>query len=139
MKISQNSRRAFSQPVRFEIFHGADDDSQGNGWSLHHQRHFSIRYVCFCQGLHDGTSTSNPAAFGASRWAGYNQTLATMVRYPCQCDLTGRCFQEPPEPFIKGITQTPLASMACEDDFHGAIACSGWHVGGVSGHNLLIY
>ena len=77
--------------------------------------------------LYEGTSIGNPAAYGASK-AGLTQltrwlatTLAPDVRV--NAISPGGIFRNQPEAFVQRyVGKTPLARMATEDDFRGAIA-----------------
>ena len=77
--------------------------------------------------LYEGTSMGNPAAYGASK-AGLTQitrwlatTLAPHLRV--NAISPGGMFREQPEAFVQRYaTKTPLARMAIEDDFRGAVA-----------------
>jgi|SRR5450759_5650587 len=77
--------------------------------------------------LYDGTEMGNPAAYAASkggliqltRWLA--TTLAPHVR--ANSLSPGGVFRNQPEVFVKRYeARTPLARMATEDDFRGAIA-----------------
>ena len=77
--------------------------------------------------LYDGTEMGNPAAYAASkggliqltRWLA--TTLAPQVR--ANSLSPGGVFRNQPEVFVKRYeARTPLARMATEDDFRGAIA-----------------
>lgn len=78
-------------------------------------------------GLYEGTSMGNPAAYAASkggliqlsRWLA--TTLAPVVRVNSLSP--GGVFRNQPDAFVKRYEErTPLARMANEDDFRGAIA-----------------
>ena len=77
--------------------------------------------------LYEGTSMSNPAAYGASkggliqltRWLA--TTLAPQVRV--NAISPGGVFRNQPEKFVSRYeARTPLKRMATEDDFRGTIA-----------------
>lgn len=77
--------------------------------------------------LYEGTSMANPAAYSASkgglmqltRWL--STTLAPKIRV--NAISPGGIFRNQPEIFVKQYEErTPLARMATEDDFRGAIA-----------------
>lgn len=77
--------------------------------------------------LYEGTSMGNPAAYGASkggliqftRWLA--TTLAPRVRV--NAISPGGIFRNQPENFVERYAaKTPLARMATEDDFRGAVA-----------------
>lgn len=76
--------------------------------------------------LYEGTSMSNPAAYGVSkggllqltRWL--SSTLAPDVRV--NAISPGGIFRSQPESFVKKYSKkTPLNRMATEDDFRGAL------------------
>ena len=78
-------------------------------------------------GLYEGTSMSNPAAYGASkggliqfsRWLA--TTLAPHVRV--NAISPGGVFRNQPEAFVERYeARTPLRRMATEDDFRGVMA-----------------
>ncbi|MBF0220583.1 MAG: SDR family oxidoreductase [Gammaproteobacteria bacterium] len=77
--------------------------------------------------LYEGTSMSNPAAYGASkggliqftRWLA--TTLAPQVRV--NAISPGGIFRNQPEIFVERYAKrTPLGRMATEDDFRGVVA-----------------
>lgn len=77
--------------------------------------------------MYEGTSMSNPAAYGASkggliqftRWLA--TTIAPIVRV--NAISPGGVFRHQPEKFVTRYeARTPLGRMANEDDFRGAIA-----------------
>ncbi len=77
--------------------------------------------------MYEGTSMSNPAAYGASkggliqftRWLA--TTLAPNVRV--NAISPGGVFRNQPEAFVKRYEEkTPLGRMATEDDFRGVVA-----------------
>lgn len=77
--------------------------------------------------LYEGTDMANPAAYGASkgglmqltRWL--STTLAPTIRV--NAISLGGIFRDQPQIFVKRYEErTPLARMATEDDFRGAIA-----------------
>lgn len=77
--------------------------------------------------LYDDTSLGNPAAYAASkggliqltRWLA--TTLAPHVRV--NAIAPGGVFRDTPEPFLgRYVARTPLARMAREEDFKGAVA-----------------
>lgn len=80
--------------------------------------------------LYEGLSMSNPAAYAASkggliqltRWL--STTMAPHVRV--NAISPGGIYRNQPEQFVERYTKrTPLARMATEDDFRGAIAFLG--------------
>jgi NAD(P)-dependent dehydrogenase (short-subunit alcohol dehydrogenase family) len=77
--------------------------------------------------LYEGTSMSNPAAYGASkggliqftRWL--STTIAPSVRV--NAISPGGVFRNQPEAFVQRYeAKTPLGRMASEDDFRGVVA-----------------
>jgi len=77
--------------------------------------------------LYQGTSLGNPAAYAASkggliqatRWLA--TTLAPQIRV--NAIAPGGVFRDTPEPFLsRYVARTPLARMAREEDFKGAVA-----------------
>jgi len=94
--------------------------------------------------LYDGTSMSNPAAYGASkggliqftRWLA--TTLAPHVRV--NAISPGGVFRNQPDTFVKGYeARTPLGRMANEDDFRGVVAYLASGLSGyVTGQNILV-
>ena len=77
--------------------------------------------------LYEGTTMGNPAAYAASkaallqftRWC--STALAPKVR--CNAILAGGILRGQPVQFVQRYSNlTPLARMACEEDFKGAIA-----------------
>lgn len=77
--------------------------------------------------LYEGTNMSNPAAYGASKGGliQFTRWLATTIA-PCvrvNAISPGGIFRNQPEEFVKRYeAKTPLARLATEDDFRGAIA-----------------
>jgi len=77
--------------------------------------------------LYEGTSMSNPAAYGTSK-AGliqFTRWLATTIAPNIRVNAIspGGIFRNQPESFTRRyISKTPLGRMASEDDFRGAIA-----------------
>ena len=77
--------------------------------------------------LYEGTNMSNPAAYGASKGGLIQLThwLATTIA-PCvrvNAISPGGIFRNQSEVFVKRYeAKTPLARLATEDDFRGAIA-----------------
>lgn len=78
-------------------------------------------------GLYEGTSMSNPAAYGASkggliqlsRWLA--TTIAPNVRVNSICP--GGIYRNQPDTFVRRYeAKTPLGRMATEDDFRGVVA-----------------
>lgn len=77
--------------------------------------------------MYEGTTMSNPAAYGASK-GGLIQftkwlacTIAPAIRVNCICP--GGIFRNQPESFVKRYeAKTPLGRMGTEDDFRGLIA-----------------
>lgn len=94
--------------------------------------------------LYEGTKMANPAAYAASkggvvqltRWLA--TTLAPRVRV--NAISPGGVFRQQPEVFVERyVAKTPLARMAVEEDFKGAVAflLSGMS-SYVTGQNLLV-
>jgi NAD(P)-dependent dehydrogenase (short-subunit alcohol dehydrogenase family) len=78
-------------------------------------------------GLYEGTTMSNPAAYGASkggliqltRWL--STTLAPQIRV--NSISPGGIYRNQPEEFVRRYcVRTPLRRMAIEDDFRGVVA-----------------
>ena len=77
--------------------------------------------------LYEGTSMSNPAAYGASKGGLVQLTrwLATTVAPHVRVNAIspGGVFRNQPEKFVQRYeSRTPLGRMATEDDFRGAVA-----------------
>lgn len=77
--------------------------------------------------LYEGTSMSNPAAYGASKGGLIQLTrwLATTVAPHVRINAIspGGIFRNQPEKFVSRYeARTPLARMATEDDFRGTVA-----------------
>lgn len=77
--------------------------------------------------LYEGTSMSNPAAYGASKGGliQFTHWLATTIKPNVRVNAIspGGIFRNQPEEFVRRYeTKTPLGRMATEDDFRGAIA-----------------
>lgn len=77
--------------------------------------------------LYEGTSMSNPAAYGASKGGliQFTRWLATTIKPNVRVNAIspGGIFRNQPEEFVKRYeARTPLGRMATEDDFRGAIA-----------------
>jgi NAD(P)-dependent dehydrogenase (short-subunit alcohol dehydrogenase family) len=77
--------------------------------------------------LYEGTSMSNPAAYGASKGGLIQLTrwLATSIAPQVRVNSIspGGIFRNQPEIFVKRYeARTPLRRMATEDDFRGAVA-----------------
>lgn len=77
--------------------------------------------------LYEGTSMSNPAAYAASKGAliQFSRWLATTIAPHVRVNTIspGGIYRGQPEIFVKRYElKTPLARMACEDDFCGAVA-----------------
>ena len=94
--------------------------------------------------LYEGTSMANPAAYGASkgglmqltRWL--STTLAPKIRV--NAISPGGIFRNQSEVFVKRYeARTPLARMATENDFRGAVAFLASDMSGyMTGHNMKI-
>jgi NAD(P)-dependent dehydrogenase (short-subunit alcohol dehydrogenase family) len=77
--------------------------------------------------LYEGTSMSNPAAYGASKGGliQFTRWLATTIAPNVRVNAIspGGVFRNQPESFVRRYeAKTPLKRMATEDDFRGAIA-----------------
>ena len=95
-------------------------------------------------GLYEGTSMSNPAAYGASKGGLIQLTrwLATTIA-PCirvNSISPGGVFRRQPESFLRRYeAKTPLGRMANEDDFRGVMAYLGSDMSSyVTGQNLIV-
>ena len=94
--------------------------------------------------LYEGTSMGNPAAYGASkggliqltRWL--STTLAPSIRV--NSISPGGVFRNQPDVFVKRYeARTPLARMAAENDFRGAVAFLASDMSGyMTGQNMMI-
>jgi NAD(P)-dependent dehydrogenase (short-subunit alcohol dehydrogenase family) len=94
--------------------------------------------------LYENTNMSNPAAYSVSKaglismtkW--FSKTVSPEVRV--NVISPGGIFRHQPKSFIKRYSQkTPLARMATEDDFRGAIAFLVSDLSSyVTGHNLIV-
>jgi NAD(P)-dependent dehydrogenase (short-subunit alcohol dehydrogenase family) len=78
-------------------------------------------------GLYEGTSMSNPAAYGASKGGLLQLTrwLATTIAPHVRVNAIspGGIFRNQPQEFVRRYeARTPLGRMASEDDFRGAVA-----------------
>lgn len=77
--------------------------------------------------LYEGTSMSNPAAYGASKGGlvQFTRWLATTIAPHVRVNAIspGGIFRNQPGEFVKRYeARTPLGRMATEDDFRGAVA-----------------
>lgn len=77
--------------------------------------------------LYEGTSMSNPAAYGASKGGliQFTRWLATTIAPHVRANAIspGGVFRNQPEAFVQRYeARTPLGRMATEDDFRGAVA-----------------
>ncbi|HXI13964.1 MAG TPA: SDR family oxidoreductase [Thermoanaerobaculia bacterium] len=94
--------------------------------------------------LYEGTTLGNPAAYAASkggmvqltRWLA--TTLAPAIRV--NAISPGGVFRGTAEPFLsRYVERTPMARMANEEDFKGAVAYLSSDLSAyVTGHNLLV-
>lgn len=94
--------------------------------------------------LYEGTSMSNPAAYGASkggliqftRWL--STTIAPHIRV--NSISPGGIFRSQPTTFLRRYeAKTPIGRMATEDDFRGVIAYLGSDLASyVTGQNLVV-
>lgn len=95
-------------------------------------------------GLYEGTSMGNPAGYNASK-GGVLQLmryLATILAPEVRVNAIspGGVWRDQPEAFYQRyVTRTPLARMAKEEDFKGAIAYLTSDLSSyVTGHNLVV-
>ena len=77
--------------------------------------------------LYEGTSMSNPAAYGASKGGliQFTRWLATTIKPNVRVNAIspGGIFRNQPEEFVRRYeAKAPLGRMAIEDDFRGAVA-----------------
>jgi NAD(P)-dependent dehydrogenase (short-subunit alcohol dehydrogenase family) len=77
--------------------------------------------------LYEGTSMSNPAAYGASKGGliQFTRWLATTISPEVRVNVIspGGIFRNQPELFVSRYeAKTPLGRMATEDDFRGVVA-----------------
>jgi NAD(P)-dependent dehydrogenase (short-subunit alcohol dehydrogenase family) len=95
-------------------------------------------------GLYEGTSMSNPAAYGASKGGliQFTRWLSTTIKPNVRVNVIspGGIFRNQPEEFVRRYeARTPLARMATEDDFRGTIAYLVSDLSKyVTGQNLLV-
>ncbi len=95
-------------------------------------------------GLYEGTSMSNPAAYGASKGGLIQLTrwLATTIAPNIRVNSIspGGVFRRQPESFLRRYeAKTPLGRMANEDDFRGVMAYLGSDMSSyVTGQNLIV-
>lgn len=95
-------------------------------------------------GLYEGTSMSNPAAYGASKGGVIQLTrwLATTLAPDIRVNAIspGGIFRNQPEEFVQRYEgRTPLGRMAREDDFRGALAFLASDLSAyVTGQNLMV-
>jgi len=94
--------------------------------------------------LYEGTSMSNPAAYGASKGGliQFTRWMATTIAPDVRVNSIspGGIFRNQPEAFVQRYkARTPLGRMAKEDDFRGAIAFLASDLSGyVTGQNLCV-
>ena len=94
--------------------------------------------------LYDGTSMSNPAAYGASKGGliQFTRWLATTVSPKVRVNSIspGGIFRNQPKAFVQRYeAKTPLGRMATEEDFRGAIAYLATNLSCyVTGQNLVV-
>jgi NAD(P)-dependent dehydrogenase (short-subunit alcohol dehydrogenase family) len=94
--------------------------------------------------LYEGTSMSNPAAYGASKGGliQFTRWLAATIKPNVRVNAIspGGIFRNQAEEFVKRYeAKTPLGRMATEDDFRGAIAYLASDLSlYVTGQNLLV-
>jgi NAD(P)-dependent dehydrogenase (short-subunit alcohol dehydrogenase family) len=95
-------------------------------------------------GLYEGTSMSNPAAYGASKGGliQFTRWLATTIAPHIRVNSIspGGIFRSQPATFLRRYeAKTPLGRMATEDDFRGVIAYLGSDMASyVTGQNLVV-
>jgi NAD(P)-dependent dehydrogenase (short-subunit alcohol dehydrogenase family) len=94
--------------------------------------------------LYEGTSMSNPAAYGASKGGliQFTRWLATTIAPSVRVNAIspGGIFRNQPESFVQRYkAKTPLGRMATEDDFRGMVAYLASDMSQyVSGQNLSV-
>jgi len=94
--------------------------------------------------LYEGTSMSNPAAYGASKGGliQFTRWLATTIAPDIRVNAIspGGVFRNQPEAFVRNYeAKTPLGRMATEDDFRGSIAYLASDLSKyVTGQNILV-
>lgn len=94
--------------------------------------------------LYEGTSMSNPAAYGASKGGiiQLSRWLATSVKPNVRVNTIspGGIFRNQPEAFVNRYkARTPIGRMATEDDFRGAVAYLASDLSNyVTGQNLAV-
>lgn len=95
-------------------------------------------------GLYEGTSMSNPAAYGASKGGliQFTRWLATTIKPNVRVNAIspGGIFRNQPEEFVQRYEKkTPLGRMATEDDFRGVVAYLASDLSKyVTGQNLVV-
>lgn len=94
--------------------------------------------------LYDGTSMSNPAAYGASKGGliQFTRWLATTIAPHIRVNSIspGGIFRGQPAAFLRRYeAKTPLGRMATEDDFRGVVAYLGSDMARyVTGQNIVV-
>ena len=94
--------------------------------------------------LYENTNMGNPAAYSASKSGLINLTswLSKTVSPEVRVNAIspGGIFRDQPEIFVERyVKRTPLARMATEDDFRGAITFLATDLSlYVTGHNLIV-
>jgi NAD(P)-dependent dehydrogenase (short-subunit alcohol dehydrogenase family) len=94
--------------------------------------------------LYEGTSMSNPAAYGASKGGliQFSRWLATTIAPQVRVNTIspGGIFRNQPEVFVKRYeAKTPLGRMATEDDFRGVVAYLASDLSSyVTGQNIIV-
>ena len=94
--------------------------------------------------LYEGTSLSNPAAYGASKGGliQFTRWLATTISPQVRVNAIspGGVSRNQPEAFVKRYeVKTPLRRMATEEDFRGAVAYLASDLSNyVTGQNLVV-
>lgn len=95
-------------------------------------------------GIYEGTSMSNPAAYGASKGGliQFTRWLATSISPKVRVNSIspGGVFRGQPTLFVHRYeAKTPLGRMATEDDFRGVIAFLGSDMASyITGQNLVV-
>lgn len=94
--------------------------------------------------LYEGTGMGNPAGYGVSKGGliQFTRWLATTVAPNVRVNAIspGGIFRNQPDEFVRRYqSKTPLARMATEDDFRGAVAYLASDMSGyVTGQNLVV-
>ena len=148
--FSEQSSEAWREAMQVNLT-SAFELSQESAPHLVSSGHGSIVFISSIYGvvgpdnsLYEGTTMANPAAYGASK-AGLLQlarylatTLAPSVRV--NSITPGGVWRNQPQEFVdRYVGRTPLARMASEEDFMGAVAYLASDLSSyVTGHNLVV-